>query len=336
MRLKIIYFAIALGLAGQLCGQDIHFSQYENAPVFTNVGQTGLYAGDYRVAAIYRNQWFSVPVPYSTFGVSGEMRLMRDKLERDILAVGLLLTRDVAGDSELSATQAQFSLAYSKQLTTGLFLFGGVYAAVGQRRFSTQRLQFDDQYNGDSFDPSIVSADLANFRNTNFMYFDSGLGLGLRWQQSRRTFCNLSTGISHLNTPMQQFMSGGERLPMRISAQITASAQVNQKSDLLVSTQYQRQSVYQSFMFGAGWRYHLDQSRGREMAIFATLSHRLKDAIVPMLGFNYQGWQLGLSFDINISNFDVATNRNGAVELSLIYVLARVPKLGVVKTCPIL
>jgi type IX secretion system PorP/SprF family membrane protein len=322
--------------AGNIAAQDLHFSQFEQVPTFTNVGQTGLHSGDYRFGAVYRNQWFSVPVPYSTFGVWAEGRLMKEKISRDILAAGLLIVRDVAGDSRLSTTSIQASIGYSKRLTERLFLFGGAYLGAGQRRFSTANLQFDDQYDGERFNAGQNSADLANIRQTNFMYLDLGIGAGMRWQLSRRTFCNFGGAVRHLNQPMQRFMSGGERMGLHFSANVSASAQLDLNNDVLFSAQYQLQNPYQAIMFGGGWRRHLDQSKGREMAVYMMLSARWRDAFIPQIGFNYQSWQFGLSYDINLSNFNVATNRNGAVELTMQYLLIPVPKLGELKTCPIL
>ena len=261
---------------------------------------------------------------------------MKEKISRDILAAGLLIVRDVAGDSRLSNTNIQASIGYSKRLSEGLFLFGGAYLGAGQRRFSTANLQFDDQYNGDQFNAGQTSADLANIRQTNFMYLDLGVGAGLRWQLSRRTFCNIGGAVRHLNQPMQRFMSGGERLGLHFSTNVSASAQIDINNDVLFSAQYQLQNPYQAVMFGGGWRYHLDQSKGREMAVYMMLSARWRDAFIPQIGFNYQSWQFGLSYDINLSNFNVATNRNGAVELTMQYLLIPVPKLGEIKTCPIL
>ena len=316
--------------------QDIHFSQYDHAPVFLSAGQTGLFSGDYRFAANYRSQWFSVPVPYSTFAASAEMRLMGDKLENDVFAVGVLAWNDKAGDSELSSSQAQISVAYAKQLVKGLFLYGGVYAGGGQRRFKMDRLQFDDQYTGDQFDPTRISAEQSVARNTNLAYFDVGMGLGLRWQATARTYVNAGFSMMHLNTPRQSFMSGEVELPTRLSLHAAASVQVAPRADLLLSTQFQQQLTYRSAMFGAMWRYHLNTNRGRETAVFFGSLFRLGDAVAPIIGLNYQTWQAALSYDINLSAFNVATNRHGAVELSLIYILKRLDRSGAAKVCPVL
>ena len=52
--------------------QDIHFSQFFNTPLAQNPANIGQFRGNYRMGAVYRQQWRSVTVPYSTFGMGGD------------------------------------------------------------------------------------------------------------------------------------------------------------------------------------------------------------------------------------------------------------------------
>ena len=317
--------------------QDIHFSQFDNAPLFTNIGQTGMFNGDYRFTANYRTQWASVPVPYTTFAVGADMRLLRRKLDKDVLGAGLLITHDKAGDSQLSTSSIVASIAFTKQIAQNIYLFGGTHAGVGQRRFRTDQLRFDDQYTGSgNYDPSTVSADLGNLQNTAFRYFDIGAGFGVRYQRSRRSNLNVGVNMFHLNTPKQTFMGTQAQLAARLNFYASGVFRLAYKWDLMPSFQYQSQPPYTSTTWGAALRYHLNQNLGRETSVWAGTWVRNRDAIIPTLGLSYQTWQVVLSYDINVSNFSVATNRNGAIELSLMYIAKRVPDMGAVKTCPIL
>ncbi|HRF17259.1 MAG TPA: type IX secretion system membrane protein PorP/SprF, partial [Chitinophagaceae bacterium] len=40
--------------------QDIHFSQFFEAPLLRNPSLAGIFTGDIRVQAVYRDQWNSV------------------------------------------------------------------------------------------------------------------------------------------------------------------------------------------------------------------------------------------------------------------------------------
>ena len=52
--------------------QDIHFSQFFETPLLRNPALAGIFSGDLRIQAVYRNQWNSVTVPYQTTSLNGE------------------------------------------------------------------------------------------------------------------------------------------------------------------------------------------------------------------------------------------------------------------------
>jgi type IX secretion system PorP/SprF family membrane protein len=315
--------------------QDIHYTQYDFAPMYLNPAQTGLYNGDYRVVANFRDQWFSVPVPYMTFSTSFDAHLLQNKLENNVLAIGGLFHYDRAGDIRLSLTHVTVNLAYHQQLAKGLFLGAGIQVGIGQRRFRSDLATFDDQFRGDVFDPSYTSADLANLTKTGLTFLDIGTGINLRYQKTARTWMNTGLALVHLNNPKQSFMGQDVRLKMRMSVSANASFQVNERWDIVPTLLYQWQKPYQEFLFGALTRYHLNQNPGRETAVFFGSEYRLGDAVAAIFGINYQTWQLGFSYDVNTSKFNAATNSNGGFELSLIHIWKKVPNLPMVKTCPI-
>ena len=59
-------------------GQDLHFSQFYNAPLSTNPANTGFIPdADYRFGLLYRNQWSSImAMPYKTMSAFADAQLM--------------------------------------------------------------------------------------------------------------------------------------------------------------------------------------------------------------------------------------------------------------------
>jgi hypothetical protein len=55
--------------------------------------------------------------------------------------------------------------------------------------------------------------------------------------------------------------------------------------------------------------------------------YRYKDAVIPYLGYYYQGFQLGLSYDYTVSSLKTATQVRNAYELTLIYSASNKSKL---------
>ena len=56
----------ALHLLTAVRAQDIHFSQFFEAPLLRNPSLAGIFTGDIRVQAVFRDQWTSVTNAYKT------------------------------------------------------------------------------------------------------------------------------------------------------------------------------------------------------------------------------------------------------------------------------
>ena len=67
---------------------------------------------------------------------------------------------------------------------------------------------------------------------------------------------------------------------------------------------------------------------------------RNNDAVIPVIGFTYNQFDVGFSYDVNISDFGRAANTNatnnfGGPEFSLIYILRKVNEEEFCPTCPV-
>ena len=113
--------------------QDLHFSQYYNAPMLLNPANTGLLQDkDWRAGLQYRNQGGTIPVPYNTFSAFADFGLLRNKWETSWLGAGLAVWRDVAGNGNLALTKLLV-------LRNFIFLFLFVFQFV-----SCQNVQFEE------------------------------------------------------------------------------------------------------------------------------------------------------------------------------------------------
>ena len=92
----------------KLNAQDIHYSQFFASPFLLNPANAGFINCDYRLTGIYKNQWTGIPVPYTSFACTGDMRFIKGSSSKDFFGVGLMAQTDKAGDIALSSNQ--FSL----------------------------------------------------------------------------------------------------------------------------------------------------------------------------------------------------------------------------------
>jgi hypothetical protein len=96
--------------------QDLHFSQFFNAPLLRNPALAGIFTGDYRIQGVYRDQWNSLTNAYRTGSFNGEYKLPVGKTD-DFLIMGLQVLYDKAGSAGLTSTQVFPALNYNKSLS---------------------------------------------------------------------------------------------------------------------------------------------------------------------------------------------------------------------------
>ena len=94
-----------------LTAQDIHFSQFFEAPLFRNTSLAGIYTGDIRVQAVYRDQWNSVTNAYKTGSLDAEYKMPVGKAE-DFVTFGMQVLYDKAGTIGWTSTHVLPAINY--------------------------------------------------------------------------------------------------------------------------------------------------------------------------------------------------------------------------------
>lgn len=332
---------VLLSLTG-LNAQDIHFSQFGNSPLNLNPGLTGVYACDMRFAGSYRNQWRSVPVPYSTFAVSAENKFYHKKGRYDrYFAAGLMINHDQQGTLKLTSLQIGIPVSYTAPISKNNFLTFGVTPMFGQRSFKTDKLTFDAQWVDCIYDPSADSHESQLFASTNLKYFDISGGLNFHTQSSsKRTKGDIGFGMFHINRPSHNFWTTTQdvKLASKLTGYGMGTVQLAKKADLVANLLFQKQGTYKEIVVGLAGRFHLNQNPYNHLALQLGLGYRQRytDALIPSVELHWRTWLLGLSYDINLSDFDKATTSRGGPELSLQYRICRVKPLPIFKTCPLI
>jgi type IX secretion system PorP/SprF family membrane protein len=332
--MRHIFTLLFYSCTALLAAQDLHFSQFYHNPLHLNPALTGIYRGDFRVAAQHRSQWTSVPVRYRTYTASADAKLVRRR--NNMLSGGLQIQHDQAGDAGLKWTQMAVLSSVAHILNEKQAVSVGFGMGFVQRSFDVQGLKFRNQWNGDVFDPNRSTGE--NFSRSSGL--SPTLSAGFNWhfeQIGSRTRIDAGIGFHHLNRPKVEFRDDPKtnRLSSRASASIVSVIQLNEAFDLTFFAGGQKMGLASEIEAGGGVRSVLSSAPGRFTALQFTLATRLKDALIPALQLEFESWTLGLSYDWNISKFEVATRNRGGFEMAAIYRPIPVPLLPSVKVCPI-
>lgn len=336
-----LHFLIPVLLLGSLSlrAQDIHFSQFYNAPLTMSPALTGISKGDIRLSSLYRSQWNAANSPFKTFDVSAEKKFYNINHDRWWFSAGMNLYHDEAGDGNLSRNQVLLTGSFTKMLDRNSFLSIGASVGFGQRGFDFGNLTWDEMWNGDVFDPNGPTGE--DFDDTKLAYPDFGTGVNFRRQFPKsRSKVDFGAGIHHINQPNQSFYDNDKsELPIRASFYIMPVAQVNEKGDIIGAATAQNQGEYFEALVSAGYRYYISTQRSKEIAVQLGFGYRFNaigDALMPAAEFHYRDLMVGLSWDMNVSAFNTATNRNGGPEIAIRYIIHKVYPLKAFKACPLI
>jgi type IX secretion system PorP/SprF family membrane protein len=322
-------FCVSLG------AQDLHFTQFHQAPARLNPALCGVFSGDFRFTGHGRSQWASVPVPYETYGLNLDFKWPFQPLESGWLTGGVFLDVDQAGDSKMQLIQPGLALGYIQPIREGVFLSAGFQYRFANRSLQLDNLRFNDQYNGDLFDPSLPNGESLAGESYSFHSLATGINIRVQNQETRYRV-DVGASAFHLNQPRTSFYQAADsRLPLLWNGYTAATIPVGLTMDLDLYGIFQQQGPHQELIFGALYRYHLNLNRDKEISLGIGSYYRHQDAVSPVLEVRYRSWQVAFSYDLNTSPFQVATGGRGGPELHVQYRWTRVQPPPVFKACPI-
>lgn len=353
LQIRVVFLLLILSSGGSLLAQDIHFSQFENAFFLRGPGLTGVFNGDMRFHANYRSQWYDVPVSYRTTNLGFEKRFADDS-ESNFFSGGIVFNHDRAGDSQLGTTNLGLLGSYTHRLTKTQAITAGLQLAGYQRSFKTDDLKWDEQHNGKFYDGSLSANEAALFSDKTIFYGDVSIGLNWHYKSQKskerdngstrksRTAVDLGGGWFHINQPKASFFDVDDiKIKARYSLYGLGTFDVGERVDLLLNAMGQYQGPYKSHLISLGGKLHLSDRLTKELAVSMGLGYRFNegfgqgDALYPYMQLYVKSWQFGLSYDINISAFEVATGGLGGPEFSARYTFKKVPVVEFCPTCPV-
>ncbi len=309
-------------MANRNHAQDINFSQFYELPLLRNPGLAGIFWGDFRITASYRNQWETVGVPFRTMALGAEYKLPQQEDATVKKLLGLQITNDVAGDARFARTQIfpagniQVPLNFGNQTYLSLGFMGGPV----QQKFDPEKMTFDDQFVNGSY--SVGNPTQQSFNRTNMTYFDLAAGLSLSGLINDAAKYYVGVGGFHLITPTVAFIKQNDiKLNRKYVVNMGVYAPSGYGNNFIIYADYFTQGDYKMAQGGFLYSYSIngEAEEYNRTAITAGAFYRWADAIVPVVKLDVEKFGIGLSYDINISKLKTATELRGGFELTLSY-----------------
>lgn len=321
--LRPLIACIALFTGAQVMAQDIHVSQFYETPMMRNPALAGIFTGDIRVQALHRNQWSWTGFPFKTTALSGEYKFPVGRGE-DFMTLGVQGYYDLAGSTRLRTTQLSPVLNYHKSLSSdhNEYLSAGFMVGMVQRQFDAHNLTFDYQYLNGNYSAGNPTGE--NFAAYNRNFVDVSAGLSYSNEAGEAGNYYLGVSLAHVNKPTETFKQ--ERIVLPAKFQFNAGLHMNFDDQLSLQTElnYATQAGFNELMLGAlvGYEFEGNTNAYGEpttLAISGGLMARVKDALIPVVKMRYQQFELGVSYDVNLSSLQTASKGRGGFELTLSY-----------------
>ena len=330
--LFIFSFFIALGSKAQ----DARFSQINASPLLLNPAMTGVYKGQFRFIANYRELYASVLQNTAFRTISSSFEVKVPVQNKDFAGIGLNIIRDEVGLAQFNRLQANIGGSFLKQLDGGRFGRGTQYLVLGgqvgfgQRGFDFGNLWFTSQYDEKeaivNFDAQSGEDMLMDNNNTGvYVNFNAGILWYTIFDDNASFY--LGGAMHHINAPNISFVgTEDEVLERRIVAHAGGELPVSKDLSILPALAFFNQGPSMSTTLGGNLRY--TNKEWNEVAMrfggWMHFSNKLEsgflmDAFVVNAIIETGKVNIGLSYDITTSSLTDANNARGAFEISLIY-----------------
>jgi len=321
---NIFYLFVLLLFAGLgVKAQDVHFSQFFEAPLLGNPSLAGLFAGDIRFQGVYRNQWGSVTVPYKTGSFNFQYKQPVGRGD-DFLTTGLQVVYDKAGTTNFTTSSLLPAINYHKALSSdkSKYLSLGFMGGVVQRRIDRSKMTTNSHFDGNGYNPSL--ADGETFTDPNYTYLDGSVGMSFNSAINGSETDNYFIGVAyhHFNRPKNSFYTNP---PIELNPKWVASAgarfTLNETSYFTLQADHSRQGPYSETIGGAMYSYKMggDDYESPLYTLHMGAFLRWKDAIIPVVKLDYYPFSVALSYDVNVSELKTASQGRGGMELSVTY-----------------
>jgi type IX secretion system PorP/SprF family membrane protein len=315
--IRVVLLAISLQLITRCFSQDIHFSQFFEAPLLRNPSLAGIFTGDLRIQTVYRDQWNSVTTAYKTFSLNGEYKMPVGK-GNDFVTTGLQILHDRAGTISWVSTHVLPALNYHKSLSneSNRYLSLGFMGGFVQRSFDRSKMTTNSQYDG--------MGDGETLLNPRHTYLDAAVGMSYNSQMGENPTNNFFLGLAyhHLNKPKNTFYRNDS---IELSPKWVASTgirfSVTPASYLTIQADHSRQGNFQETIAGALYGIKLGDDWDKPLyTIHGGVFMRWNDALIPVIKLDYTPFSLSFSYDINLSKLKTSSYGRGGFELAISYV----------------
>lgn len=302
--------------------QDLHFSQFFEAPLLRNPSLAGIFTGDIRVQMVYRDQWNSFTNAYKSGSLNAEYKAPVGRGD-DFLTMGVQILYDKAGTVGLTTTHFLPALNYHKSLSGDkrTYLSFGFMGGLVDKRIDRSKVTTNSQYDGAAFNPSL--ADGETFAVPKYMYFDGSFGASFNSSFGENDANSYFIGVAyhHFNRPRNSFYrTAAAALNPKYVFSGGLKFNVDDYASFTLQADHSTQGAFSETIGGVLYSYKIGEPDAPAYTLSGGALLRWKDALIPVIKIDYNPFAVALSYDVNVSQLKTVSQGRGGFELSISYI----------------
>ncbi len=297
--------------------QDVHLSQFFHNNLLLNPANTGNFDGDYRITGNYRNQWRELSIPLVTAMAAFEKKFYYYTHEID---AGIIIIDDSFSGFNLRTNKILLSGAYSRFIGDNLFR-AGIQGGVVMRRTDFSQQSFPNQWKYEEGTFDLSTPNMENSLEDNVLYPDINFGVGWAREFSPKLSTSAGFAINHLNKPNDSFHGDRENLRWRYVGNIGVDWNAGKSFSLQPKILYMTTTKTVDFIAGSKFNINFGEKARKQVyaGAFYRTSFENPDAIIGLIGATFNEFNVGLSYDYNISGLSDNTSNKSSFEIAVIY-----------------
>lgn len=312
-------FQFSCLFSSSVSAQDIHLTQFYTNQQNLNPATAGMYDGAYRAVGNYRHQWPEIDKAITTGFIGFDKKFF---FYNDEIDAGILIANDNYAGFALNTTKIFVTASYKKmikrhEVRAGIQM-GGVFKSTD---LTVQTFPDQWDYQQGFFDPNIDPGEDGLRASQSF--FD--MNMGFAWAYKFKKFTpTVGFSIFHITRPKDTyFTTQTERLRTRQLVHITVDVPINKTFSAEPKLLYMWTTKVQDMVIGSMVKYHFEEKSMVKNVYLGLLYRggfgRNSDAVAPVIGGHIKNFDIGLSYDINVSNLSAQSNQKTTFELSIVY-----------------
>lgn len=317
---SIVTWALCMHIicATRLFAQEPGFMQFNAAPLAISPALAGSYSSDFRVMAHARSQWLGKGMTYNTqsLTVDGKIKVLD---EENYFGLGGMVISDKAMEGLFKSNYFTLNGSYHFALNdNGSGLAAGIGVVGNNTRVDFSQLYFDQQITGSGFDRTFSSNELA-LRN-NASYLSASAGLMYTYVSELMYFDFGVSGFRFLKMNRSLMGDKNQFIEPRYSVYSYYTGALNDWASLMASGMHMVMNKNHITNLGLGLSLILSGETFYESNVLNVGAYyNTNGFIAPFIGYQFKNYEIGLSYDFNISPKRSGSIANKAIELNLAY-----------------